>query len=55
MQINRKRKWASNAVVILMIGLLPGSCVKKDHGEPPLLGNPDIVANISIKGSESKI
>ena len=48
MQNKFNYKWTIAALGLLLTGLLVISC-KRTFTEPPVLGAPDIVANISIK------
>lgn len=51
--MNSKRKIISMATLVLMTSLFFVSCQKK-FTEPPQLGEPDIVANISIKDVKAR-
>ena len=53
MQNKFNHKWIIPVLVILLAGLLMVSC-KKKFTDPPVLGAPDIVANISIKDIKAR-
>lgn len=53
MQIDSKRTWLSTVMFIMISGLLVSSC-KKKFDEPPVIGDPGIVANISIKDLKAR-
>ncbi len=53
MKINRKNNWFYLAGIVLITSLSVTSCQKK-FTDPPLIGNPDIVANISIKDIKAR-
>ena len=48
MKMNPKNKWINMAAVVFATCLFTMSCEKK-FTDPPILGEPDIVANITIK------
>jgi hypothetical protein len=51
--MNRMNKRLRNLMVIMIVGSLAVSC-KKKYTDPPLAGNPDIVANITIKDLKAR-
>jgi hypothetical protein len=53
MQMNSKHNRISMAAVVLIAGLFIVSCEKK-FTDPPPLGEPDVVANISIKDIKTR-
>jgi hypothetical protein len=53
MKMNKKYIWMNAAVVMLITGLSVTSCQKRNT-DPPLIGTPDIVANISIKDVKAR-
>ncbi len=53
MQNNFRHKWILPATGLFLAGLLMVSC-KKKFTDPPVLGEPDIVANISIKDVKAR-
>lgn len=53
MKMYTKNNGLMLAVIILIAGLAVTSCQKK-YGEPPVMGEPDIVANITIKDVKAR-
>lgn len=53
MQRQLNRNWILPALLLLFAGTVISSC-KKKFNDPPLTGNPDIVANISIKDIKAR-
>ncbi|MGB3007867.1 MAG: DUF5689 domain-containing protein [Chitinophagaceae bacterium] len=53
MKMNLKNNWLNVATVIFSISLLSTSCEKK-FTDPPIVGEADIVANISIKDIKAR-
>jgi hypothetical protein len=53
MQMNRNSNWISKATIIMIMGLFIVSC-KKKYDEPPVIGPPGIVANITIKDLKAR-
>ena len=53
MKMNRKNFWFNMAAIGLITSLSVISCQKK-FTDPPLIGNPDIVANITIKDIKAR-
>lgn len=53
MQTNKKSSLVSFAAVIIAASLFIVSCQKK-YADPPPMGNPDVVANISIKDVKAR-
>ena len=53
MQMKRNNKWIRLTAIMMTAGLFIVSCQKK-YTDPPVLGEPDIVANISIKDVKTR-
>ncbi|MBK9464997.1 MAG: hypothetical protein IPN56_09445 [Chitinophagaceae bacterium] len=53
MKMNPKNKWINMAAVVFATCLFTMSCEKK-FTDPPILGEPDIVANITIKDVKAR-
>ena len=53
MKMNRKNTWLNMAVIVFISCLFTTSC-KKSFTEPPIVGEPDIVANITIKDVKAR-
>lgn len=53
MKMNPKNNWLNVAAVIAIISLIATSCQKK-YTDPPLIGEPDVVGNISIKDVKAR-
>jgi hypothetical protein len=53
MKMNLRNNWLGMTVVLMGAVLLTTSC-KKTFNEPPIIGAPDIVANISIKDVKTR-
>jgi hypothetical protein len=53
MQMRFKNNWFSTATLVITTCLIVASCQKK-FTDPPLIGNPDIVANITIKDIKAR-
>jgi hypothetical protein len=53
MQINSNRNWVSTVMIVTISCLLAGSC-KKKYDAPPVISNPGIVANITIKDLKAR-
>src|SRR4026209_2145825 len=53
MQMSFKNNWFNTATLVITTCLVVASCQKK-FTDPPLMGNPDIVANITIKDVKAR-
>lgn len=53
MQMSFKNNWFNTATLVISTCLVMASCQKK-FTDPPLIGNPDIVANITIKDIKAR-
>ena len=53
MKMNAKNNWLGGVVMVAAICTAVVACQKK-FTDPPLMGNPDIVANISIKDVKAR-
>ncbi len=53
MQMSFKNNWFNTAMLVFTTCLVMASCQKK-FTDPPLMGNPDIVANITIKDIKAR-
>jgi hypothetical protein len=53
MKINNRKNWLYTTAVVMITCLVVSSCQKK-YTDPPILGAPDIVANITIKDVKAR-
>lgn len=53
MQMSFKNNWFNTATLVITTCLVMASCQKK-FTDPPLIGNPDVVANITIKDIKAR-
>ncbi|NOT51006.1 MAG: hypothetical protein HOP10_06990 [Chitinophagaceae bacterium] len=53
MKMNFRNNWFNAAVLVVTVSVAMTACQKK-YTDPPILGNPDIVANITIKDVKAR-